>query len=179
MDPLPLDHDSPRPIEDDDPDGIVVPGAAAKVAAAPNQDPGPRVARDAAGGGPPSDAPLPPRIEPPRPIEPPPIGLEEPEARGGGDDEDGITIGPELPAPPVARERRAQRDPLEAWKPALFGASIDYQEYVKRDGTVYKNYTILCTRHPGCKKTKGRSDGNMRRHGELQPLAFLHAWLDM
>ena len=44
---------------------------------------------------------------------------------------------------------------------------------------IYIYFTIRCTTcGVDCHKTKGRYQGIMKRHGELQPLAALHAWLD-
>ena len=182
---LPLEDAVGEPLEDDDPDGIVVPGAARIPKAQPKRDQGPRVVRDVpvvepvCGGGPDPDPPvgMPPTICG-RPGSSGGPYHEEPAVIEDGDDPDGIVAGPVgmAPRPPP---RRAGAHENKDWKAGLFGSGVIYEEYRKKDDSIYRNYTILCTKHvnPCCVKTKGRYEGNMRRHGELEPLAFLTAWL--
>lgn len=86
-----------------------------------------------------------------------------------------VAVAPGAPRRPRTRLREVPLD----WKPGI-GCLIAYEEYMKRDGTMYLNYTIQCTRHDDCFKTMGRSLGNIKSHGgEIGVLAFLHAWLDV
>ena len=86
-----------------------------------------------------------------------------------------VAVAPGAPRPPRRRRREVQLD----WKPGI-GCHIAYEEYLKRDGTLYLNYTVECNRHLECVKTFGRTPGNIRSHGgEIGVLAFLHAWLDV
>ena len=38
---------------------------------------------------------------------------------------------------------------------------------------------MRCHRHDNCMKTRGIAAFSTKRYGELEPLAFLHAWRDM
>jgi len=185
---LPVEDIPPAEPLVDDPDGIVVPGAAHKPKQPPKMEAGPRVVRaipkmpgpvvvpiGGGGGGPEGggggggDGGDPPAVEPPPTVLPLP---------GVDGNEDGITAGPQHKAP-AQRKTNPRRDLRDKYKDGLFGSKIIYEEWVKPDGNVYKNYTIRCTTCEGdCHKTKGRYQGIMKRHGELQPLAALHAWLD-
>ena len=46
-------------------------------------------------------------------------------------------------------------------------------------GKAYKNWMFQCPRHENCMKTRGVGAFSEKAHGELEPLAFLHAWRDM
>ena len=105
---------------------------------------------------------------PPQPL-PPGAPAEEP-------DEDAIRVGAGAPAPKAKQRRTLGRD----WKDGVGDAKICYKEYSTPAGKLYRNYIIKCTQgHPSCHKTVGRTANNMKTHGELEPLAIAHAWLDM
>jgi len=123
---------------------------------------------------------LPPIEDPPRSPEPPPGGPADPPPVHPVQDPpvlvDGIIGGAVLPNPP----RRERRDLGRDWKDGLLGAKISYKEYEKNTPgkKPYCNYIIRCTTCEGtCTKTKGRSTRFTKNHGEVEPLAFLHAWL--
>ena len=66
--------------------------------------------------------------------------------------------------------------------PAVGGGECSYQEYSSAAGVTYKNWSFLCPKCPksdGCKKTRGVGPYSTKRHGDLEPLAFLHAWRDV
>ena len=95
----------------------------------------------------------------------------------GDADIDGIVSGPAQLVPPAVPPAAVTP---HTWLPGLFGSKINYHEYVKSDGTIYPNFTIECNRHGcSCKKTRGRTARNMRRHGEIEPVALLSAWLSV
>ena len=104
----------------------------------------------------------------------PPVALPPPleaPAREASDDE--IRVGPATSEMPVKRRKLGRE-----WKDALCDTVIQYTPYVVPK--VYKNYILKCNRWPGdCHKTCGRTEKNMQHHGELEPLAYLHAWLLM
>ena len=101
--------------------------------------------------------------------------VEAPSAEGLPAEAEVVAIAPGAPRRP---RRRLREVPLD-WRSGI-GCLIAYEEYMKRDGTMYLNYTVECNRHLGCEKTVGRTPGNLRSHGgEIGVLAFLHAWLDV
>ena len=107
---------------------------------------------------------------PPPPLPPPPGGPEE------ESEEDQIIVGSVAAVPPPKRRKLGRE-----WKDGLFNAQISYKAYAQVEGgKAYRNYIIKCTHCPGtCSKTAGRVAKNMRKHGELEPLAFLHSWLEV
>jgi len=118
---------------------------------------------------------------PPAPPPACPGGGGDPPVEGGpapgvesGPIVDAIVGGSVVPEAPQAQGRRVLgRD----WRDTLNGAKIQYKAYAKNDGSKpYRNYIMTCTRHPGCQRTHGRIPKWMKRHGELEPLAWLHAW---
>ena len=126
----------------------------------------------------------------PVPIEPPPEPIGDPPGSGvvdpvppsppappaaldGEQDEDGIKLGGVVPAP---KRRKVGRE----WKDALCGTKITYKEWPVAGRKPYRNYIIQCKRcSGGCHKTCGQNANNIANHWELEPLAFLHAWLDV
>ena len=177
-----------RPVEVLDPDGIICPGPVHA------EQPGPSkkrsgVKRQRLSGpeGPPEPEPQP--LPPVGPIDPDPSG-----APGGPpgvvdppplspapveDDPDGIAGGaPAIPEPQAKQKQKLGGDFL----PALDGATIRFQPYPDPEtGKVYANYTLKCPRPDcvGCVKTKGDTPANTRKHGHLEPLAFVHAWIQV
>jgi len=117
---------------------------------------------------------------------PPPCGGGDapPEPGGGGDvppviDDDGIILGPPTPAGPSrtlgARRAPQPREPV----PGLDGTTVSYTEYITPQGKPYPNFLLNCTKCPKkkqCYKTKGMLDKNMKNHGEIEPLSYLHVW---
>lgn len=88
---------------------------------------------------------------------------------------------PPVPLPPPPddhQDARRRKGPAKSWQPGI-GARIAYDEYQHRDGKLYCNYTIECSRHASCFKTRGRTPQNLRQHGEKGVLAFLHSWLNL
>ena len=104
----------------------------------------------------------------------------------GGDIEMEIHGGPGGPAIPKApaamrgRRQGPQKKPVSAIGAGDPG-TVRYEDHVKRDGTVYSNWQMICPHHRDikCVRTLGLGPTNTRRHGPLQPLAFLHVWRDL
>ena len=84
-------------------------------------------------------------------------------------------------APPVAKSSGAapaERAPRD-YKPAIGGGEASYAEHPDPDTlALYKNWRFRCPHHDGCERTRGLAPRNMRPHGRLQPIAYLHAWRD-
>jgi len=174
-----------REAESLDPDGIICPGPELPAEPAPpkksggpkrqrlddpvaqERDPVPLAPSGGGGGGPPGAHGEPPGVVPdPLPV-PAPIG----------DDPDGFMPGPELPAEPPAKKQKIEG----VFSDGLDGAKIMYKLYPDPHNVekTYPNYTLQCPR-PGCKgctKVKGETPGNTKRHGVLEPIAYLHAWI--
>jgi len=184
------DEDVP-PILDQDEDKIMVPHAAGDPKAPPpkrksatgraaakkvgDKKAAPGGGAGSSGGPGPSAAPLPVGGAPsgganhPPPPPPPPDENEE--------EEDRIVAGSDAIALAPKRRKLGRN-----WVDALCGAQIQYTEYKPTAATKkpYKNYIIKCIRHTSsCTKTCGRNAKNTGVFGELQPLVFLHAWLDV
>ena len=90
------------------------------------------------------------------------------------------------PAPPVpvpGRRPRRERD----WKDAIGGGHCFFEEYKglrigrKKE---YANWIFKCPYvgpghgFPSCERTMGLGPTNAARHGDIEPLAFLHVWRD-
>jgi len=88
----------------------------------------------------------------------------------------GIIAGPAEPPTDTLPRRRIGRK----WIPALNGAQIQYSEYkVPYTNSTYRNYIIKGPTPSGeiKSKTHGRVPQYTRRHGDIEPIAFLHCWL--
>ena len=82
-------------------------------------------------------------------------------------------------APPPAKPKGVRRDGRKKdFKPAIGGGGVFYDEYEDGFGKVYKNWTFQCPHH-GCQRTMGVVPRNIKPHGILQPLAYLHVWRDL
>ena len=81
-----------------------------------------------------------------------------------------VAVAPGAPRPP----RKPRKEDTLDWIQGI-GCRIAYEEYMKRDGTMCLNYTIECTRHEDCVKTRGPTARNILAHGEIGVLAYLHA----
>jgi len=129
-------------------------------------------------GGPGPSTPPPPIEDPPGggAVDPPPPP-GPPDVPGEESDEDAINVGPVVAEPEPKQRRKLGR----VYQDGLLGVQISYKEFVNiTSGKMYKNYIMKCpTCGGGCHKTCGRIPSNMRNHGELEPLAFLHAWAFM
>ena len=114
----------------------------------------------------PPPVPLPP-APPPLPPAPPPDPVEEPVFASQPDPVD------------EPRPRKRKRDVPPPEFEGLDGATVTYDGEAEIKGEPYRNYWITCPPErghpPGCMKTKGITAANTRM-GELEPLAFLHAW---
>ena len=75
----------------------------------------------------------------------------------------------------ATRRKQHARD----WKPAINGGRCCYDAYRGPRGNSYDNWTLQCHRHENCERTRGVMASSTKRYGELEPLAFLHAWRDM
>jgi hypothetical protein len=97
---------------------------------------------------------------------------------------------PAPPPPPPAKvaplflggpPKRAKRYPKkEGW--AIGGGQVFFdKEYVAPvlGARAYSNWRFVCPHHPDCQRTLGFGVANTRNHGNLEPLAFLHAWRDV
>ena len=178
-----VDDDAPVPI-DDDLDGIIsvshkaaperpkrktphLPrGPGAKAKAAPEPIVAPPVV-----GVPPAPAP-PPVPLPPPPVEPPVVEPVE---------EDPIVSVPCPPAPVEPKSPPRPRVPGD-WFDGPFGAKVSYKEYEDRKrGTAYSEWKIKCNQpgHPtSCMKQRSISAAHTAQAGDIEPLAYVHTWLD-
>ena len=103
---------------------------------------------------------------------------------GGGDAPDpDLVVAPAEPSEDVPARRRKKRhkDDLPGWEPAIGGGHIAFDLYTTPAGKQYPNWKFLCNNpmHANCVKTKGSTEGNSKRHGLIEALAFLHAWRDV
>ncbi len=89
---------------------------------------------------------------------------------------EGMPAEAEVVALPRRPRRKPRKEDRHNWIQGI-GCRIAYEEYLKPDGYLYLNYTIECTRHDDCVKTRGRNPTNILPHGEIGVLAYLHAWL--
>jgi len=177
--------EDPKPLH-----GIIIAGperAAAKPRPSRPSAPGPRRGKGGGGSAGPSgvggDVPpvmdFPQEAGPGAPPSPAPVDPPPPDDPSGAtlSGADPIIGGAPAPAPKPERQNLG-RD----WKDGLFGSKVQYKEYPAPGGKrVYRNYIIKCTNPdhpPGCHKTKGRYPAAMNNHGEVEPLAWLTAWLD-
>lgn len=92
---------------------------------------------------------------------------------------------PVAPAPiasvPAGPPRRAKKE--KPVIPAIGGrGSVVYENYTAPTMMAsYGNWQFNCINCPkadGCQRTMGRGPRNTRRHGDLEPLGFLHVWHD-
>ena len=120
---------------------------------------------------PPTGAPL-----PPRPLLPPPAAPPPPPVPKAFD-----FVVPAKHAPKAkakAKAKAARADP-RAFLPAIEGGEAYYDEYPNAEtGRLYQNWIFRCPHHAGCQRVRGCHAANIRNHGFLEPIAFLHAWRD-
>ena len=186
---VPLEDAPAALMDDNDPDGVICPGPGGEPPSnEPMNERGPRVVREGHGReGPvrPGSSSDPPGVQGgggEGGVDPDPVpihcggvaGPPGPEP-ADHDDPDGIVGGSAAAAPRPQGRRLGQG----VFYDGLLGARLQCNPYTKPSGGGYPNYTIYCTdpTHPGCGKTKGRVPSNMKRWGEMEPLAFLHCWL--
>ena len=87
---------------------------------------------------------------------------------------------PAPPAPPVGAASARRQPKRRDYAPAIGGGFCFYEAYAGgSSGNAYDKWIMTCPRHEHCQKTRGVGAFSTRRHGELEPLAFLHAWRDM
>jgi len=138
-----------------------------------------RVAPKPKGGAPPA-LPLPPAVCPPPAVEPPsvdpapppPPPVAIPPEPVVGDEAEPVMLGGEA----------VERGAGTGWdfKPGLDGATILCMRYHdKRAGRHYRNWIIKCPRHAGCFKKRLIIDANVSHLGDIEPPAYLHAWLSV
>lgn len=75
----------------------------------------------------------------------------------------------------VPRRKSQARD----WKAAINGGHCFFEAYGGTGGSIYENWIFKCDRHENCMKTRGVAKFSTKNYGELEPLAFVHAWRDM
>lgn len=119
------------------------------------------------------DPPPPPKAAPPKAAPPPPPPLAE------ESDIEVFALGQSAAPKSSATSRRRGNAPKKEYIAAIGGGQVRYEDHVHRDGTVYSNYHFLCPHHDDCSRTMGLGPRNTKRHGPLEPLAFLHAWRDL
>ena len=123
----------------------------------------------------------PPREVEPLPVPPPPAPLPLPV--------------PEPPAFPLlpgegggireARERlrgpRSVAKVKRLYRPFFGGSEVWYDPlYQPPSGAAaYSTWMFRCAKHPQCARARTTVAANTARHGRIEPLAFLHAWLDL
>ena len=78
----------------------------------------------------------------------------------------------------VLHTGKRTKDPPDPGVPGLEGSRVTFKDYdpKKQQGTTYPNFHLHCPLHGGtCGKTRGRKFVKLR--GQLEPLAYLHAWI--
>jgi len=191
--PLPAEESTPAALlAPDDDDGIIVPQAyqdpapkrrtgpggrdrspgraeakAKPKALPPAVPPGLRITRGSGSSGDP-----PPIVEPP-----PPIAAPTPP----DDDDDGIIVpqGPPPPPPEVPAKRRKRANARDEFQPGIGDALVLYDPYTTPQGKFAPNWILLCPRHADCQKSRGVTESHCSRWGPIEPLAFLHEWIDV
>jgi len=188
---LPIEDDVPPPtlaLEYDDDEGMMLvgnqpaqPKAKAKSAASGSK----RAAPTTGGQAEPTHRPTPPVAGPeaPPPVgapEPPPSIVEPappPEPVEGPEDDTMFAPPPPVPAEPARKKQK--RATLQRHN-GLDGAEVSYDPYINpRTGVEYPNWILWCPRpgHEQCHKSRGTTIDCTRRHGDIEPLAYLHAWI--
>ena len=72
----------------------------------------------------------------------------------------------------------ADRSRKSVFVPALVdGAQLQFRAYTQRSGRGYDNWYIRCPHHDDCGKTRGCFPAATRQWGDIEPVAYLHAWL--
>jgi len=192
--PLPPDEE-PRAIQNDDDDGLLYgqrePPPPKRKSGGRGPLTGGSGAASSGSAGRAHAEPIPP-VAPPVPLPAPPLppagpdppvhpGPPIPVAPVHPEEDDGLLVGNPVPVPvPPPPEARGRRGPKRDWKDGIGGAKFVFEKFKKPDGTFYPNWIMLCQTCPGtCHKTRGSIGRNVARYGEVQPLALLHAWLDM
>jgi len=79
------------------------------------------------------------------------------------------------PAPEVEREKKPRTD-YGGYHPAIDGCKVSYQPCGMSHGTRLWNWRLKCPEHGGCYKSIRDVDRHQARFGNIEPLAFLHAW---
>jgi len=133
--------------------------AGARGAAAASGSGGPR---DPGGGRGTPSPPVP--LPGPGPVAPPPPVDDE--------DEDDHVAPPS--SGPVAPPKKKKED--RPWQPGLDGCEVIYDPYTTPLGKPAFNYLLKCPHHTGCMKSRGDVPAHCRHYGDVEPLAFLHAW---
>ena len=119
-------------------------------------------------GGRAEGAPPPPPLPAPAPLPPPPN--PEPVADPVEEEffcDDGRA------GPSTMRTRR--RDDRGAWTDSIDGVKILFDPCVTPAGKHEPHFLLQCNKH-GCVKRRGCTEAHERRHGVIEPLAWLHAW---
>ena len=82
--------------------------------------------------------------------------------------------------PAVSSSSRRRKGKMRDYLPAVGGGLCFYQVYDGgATGKPYENWILKCPWHANCEKTRGVGAKSGLRIGELEPLAFLHAWRDV
>ena len=94
-------------------------------------------------------------------------------------EQDDVVVGGPVPKPkaqPASTRRRDRRE--VTWLASVIpGHHVSYDEWPLTGGGTYCNFIMKCNSHTPCKKTRGAHF--TKKLGELEPLAFLHAWLQV
>ena len=128
---------------------------------------------------PPVGEPDPPPILPPVPPVPEP--RPDPPPRGPSDWVDVVpveddVVALEMEEPPPKRAKR--RDLDYRFVPSYNGCMVLYEaeyELPKGSGNFVVNWQLKCPRRDDCVKSNYVTDKNVRTHGVIEPLAYLHA----
>jgi hypothetical protein len=77
--------------------------------------------------------------------------------------------------------RASARSRSDLFKPGLFGAKVFLESEYTVPGKDKKmvNWMLQCPRHGGtCQKSRYVGPGSIDEFGAIEPLAYLHAWID-
>ena len=84
-----------------------------------------------------------------------------------------------LGAPDAGEEMgfSSERYPFE---PGIGGAGVVCQRYtVPKTGKTFVNWILKCPRpgHGNCIKKRHKTEASTAKHGAIEPVAYLHAWI--
>ena len=164
------------PALDDDSDGVLAPrrGPSPKRR---RPDPSGRRPKREGGHGGGGGGPAPPTPPVPLPLPGPAPGPGPPAIE---DDGDGVMGGAQEPAAPSRRRRPPRRDDAADFFAGFQDTLVKYEDNYTPPGKTerYVNWTMKCKYHDDCYRTRGVTPFNTRHFGELEALAFLHAWTE-
>ncbi|CAK0911592.1 unnamed protein product [Prorocentrum cordatum] len=86
-----------------------------------------------------------------------------------------------VPVGAAAGPARARREAIRPFSVGLDGVEVRYDDYVGPDPAASwsPNWMLKCPRHPRCFKKRHVTERSTAKHGDIEPLAYLHAWISV